>query len=784
MMRFPKVLAVLLCICLSVALCACGGQDETPTQPTQNTTPSDTTEHTEAATPDYAAVYRAARTAAEGASDITLTFTWEQNRTVAGETYRSTSTGSAVYTAYGTDEMQALVCEDLAFGTYEVPYYSSYLSGQGYCRVENCNFRCDMTAEEFLKTQLPVVVLNESNYAAYSVQVNEDSLYYTFTDALQLENWAQTNASMTLILAHGTAELGSEGNLIRSTYHAEYDYGGVTYTLDVAVEIDTATAPDFSGQPVYPEDCAVLNDIQIPRLLIQVVGDLFDTENLTANYTDALYCEAFDVIRIQSGSCNAYGSANDMIAEITTQVSVIDYTDTAVTNSQTISYANGLYSYATNNSDPVTVAGITADDVRIYCEDTILTTLFSLSSISKAEITETDGFLYIEFTGSDEYSDSICSNIYSIFGLDLDNYAESYETTSAGGYLALNRWTGLPTAMGQYLQRNHTISGVPFRLTYQLDQALELPSQTALQTLTGESDAESPPAETAAPLFYHVTGEDGQEMWLLGTIHLGDERTGFLPDQIMNAFNAADALAVEFNTLTFNDTLLSDSTLQAELTSAYYYTDGSTAQSHLDDELADQLTMLMRISGYNDINGPYRKVSIWNSLLEDFYLAQGCSLKSDKGVDSRLLSWAMSQGKTVYEIESGISQIQMLTGFSDELQQLLLQELLSSGLTGYCSEVQELYELWCSGNEEALTSYLITDTSEMTDEELALWEEYNKAMYTDRNKVMLKAAKSYLKSEETVFYAVGLAHLLGEGGLVQALRDAGYTVELVTYTYE
>ena len=44
---------------------------------------------------------------------------------------------------------------------------------------------------------------------------------------------------------------------------------------------------------------------------------------------------------------------------------------------------------------------------------------------------------------------------------------------------------------------------------------------------------------------------------------------------------------------------------------------------------------------------------------------------------------------------------------------------------------------------------------------------------------MLEVAKGYLDSGKTVFFAVGLAHLLGDGGLVQALRDAGYTVTLI-----
>ena len=38
-----------------------------------------------------------------------------------------------------------------------------------------------------------------------------------------------------------------------------------------------------------------------------------------------------------------------------------------------------------------------------------------------------------------------------------------------------------------------------------------------------------------------------------------------------------------------------------------------------------------------------------------------------------------------------------------------------------------------------------------------------------------------LESGETVFFAVGLAHLLGDGGIIERLQDAGYTVELVEF---
>jgi uncharacterized protein YbaP (TraB family) len=121
----------------------------------------------------------------------------------------------------------------------------------------------------------------------------------------------------------------------------------------------------------------------------------------------------------------------------------------------------------------------------------------------------------------------------------------------------------------------------------------------------------------------------------------------------------------------------------------------------------------------------------------------------------------------------------------------MLEEAIESDASEYWGSTSELYELWCAGDEAALREQLSdeVDTSELTEEELAeyeemkpLLEEYNTAISYDRNDNMLKVAIEYLESGETVFYAVGLAHLLNDvNGLVDALRAAGYTVELVQY---
>ena len=73
------------------------------------------------------------------------------------------------------------------------------------------------------------------------------------------------------------------------------------------------------------------------------------------------------------------------------------------------------------------------------------------------------------------------------------------------------------------------------------------------------------------------------------------------------------------------------------------------------------------------------------------------------------------------------------------------------------------------------------ETEELTEEQKKLVEAYNDAMLTQRNLGMRDKAVQWLTAGDKVFFAVGAAHLVGEGGLVELLRSAGYSVEQLSY---
>ena len=141
----------------------------------------------------------------------------------------------------------------------------------------------------------------------------------------------------------------------------------------------------------------------------------------------------------------------------------------------------------------------------------------------------------------------------------------------------------------------------------------------------------------------------------------------------------------------------------------------------------------------------------------------------------------------VLEVESAQFQITLLNSFENELYLLLIEDELDTADT-YGDDLGELYELWLSGDRDTFWEYLAEENEEelsedysYTEEQIALIEDYNRRLLDDRNLGMLDRAVEYLGSGQTVFFAVGAAHMANDIGLVRLLTDAGYTVEEVDY---
>ena len=235
-----------------------------------------------------------------------------------------------------------------------------------------------------------------------------------------------------------------------------------------------------------PKKCPQLSYFDAPRKILQVVGDVYTAQAMSAKYTETVDSVAFARKRSQTSYFDIYGAGKDFMAQSSYEVINTDYSNTPVTNSEVVIFRNNVCTSSLNDADPTIREGITGETMRRFCEDAVLAALFTPNHLEDAKLTKKKDELRIDFTGNTAFSDNLCSSIYSIFNANLDNYAESFTTPIAEGYLCIDKASGLPTALGIQLERVHIAGDVPYSLTYQLDQSMQLSSTKAYENITGE----------------------------------------------------------------------------------------------------------------------------------------------------------------------------------------------------------------------------------------------------------------------------------------------------------
>lgn len=288
--------------------------------------------------------------------------------------------------------------------------------------------------------------------------------------------------------------------------------------------------------------------------------------------------------------------------------------------------------------------------------------------------------------------------------------------------------------------------------------------------ITGDQNESS-----ITPLLYKVTDSDGDNLWLFGSIHVGKEEFYPLPNYVTQAFNESEALAVEFDIVAFEK----DLSAQISAMETLVYTDTTTIKDHIPEEI---YTRAVEILEEHDIYNPlidYYIPSVWESLIQNAILLK-LKVDTELGIDKHMIDTAYENEKPILDVESAKFQYELMANFSPELQEFLLKDAVEAydKLDEYGKDLENLIECWSNGDEKGFEKYFEEEAPEDPDE-LALYEEYSKALITDRNNSMTEYAVEALNEGKELFICVGAAHIVGETGMATQLEELGYTVEVV-----
>ena len=286
-------------------------------------------------------------------------------------------------------------------------------------------------------------------------------------------------------------------------------------------------------------------------------------------------------------------------------------------------------------------------------------------------------------------------------------------------------------------------------------------------------DEKSSNKDLITPLFYKISKEDSNvNIYLLGSIHAADDTIYPLNDKIMSAYKGSDYLAVEVDTVEFNNNLK----LQLDLSSKLLYNDGKTIRDDFGEELYNKMVnFLKEKKSYVSIYDKYRP-AFFESLFESIVI-KDAKMDLSEGIDMYFLLLAKDDKKNILEIESAESQIDLLLNNPIELDKMMIDQYVNN-YEETVNEMKDLYESWKSGDIEKLEKSFSIDEN-LSEEQIELISNYNKTLINNRNYIMVEAFENYINGNKNTFCIVGVGHVVGDEGIISLLEDRGYIIEKI-----
>ncbi|HWT74895.1 MAG TPA: TraB/GumN family protein [Mobilitalea sp.] len=384
-------------------------------------------------------------------------------------------------------------------------------------------------------------------------------------------------------------------------------------------------------------------------------------------------------------------------------------------------------------------------------------------------------------------TDKIVQNVDQIYRLDktmsVEKVLSTLYTMLSGFEFTTDLGLQGKTA-SEYMKDNGIFTGANGELALKNTCSIEQACVFATRIITVVYDK----LDAASKGFLWVTKSGGNTVYMLGSIHMASPDIYPLSNDILAAYNSADALAVELNLFD-----LEGANKVAELG---VYTDGTTLKDHVSAETYQKTVELAAKFGYPEelismIKPWYIYLMFASLALTDTASTDDASSAASLGLDYNFTANALITGKPILEVEGYEYQAKMLDSFSAELEEYLLNSTIDGVndiLAGNSSEgadsLDAMLQLWHDGDVEAFLKASSTADeypevySEEASAEKALLDEFTLKLFTQRDANMADYIDGLLKAEgsHTYFIIVGSGHYISDHSVLDILKDKGYEI--------
>ena len=245
--------------------------------------------------------------------------------------------------------------------------------------------------------------------------------------------------------------------------------------------------------------------------------------------------------------------------------------------------------------------------------------------------------------------------------------------------------------------------------------------------------------------------------YLFGTIHITCDAT--LENDVIKALDETKQIVLEID--------MDDPDMQDKMMKGMYMKDGKTLKSIVNDE------------DYQAIDSLFiSKMGISVKMIENvkpFFLTSmlypkfiDCPMES---FEAELMKVAKEQNEEIFGLETIDDQINVFEVIPYEDQ---VKDLVRTAKDNMAYDKANFAKLLSIYKDENITDML----NIMNDDNYSSVAEYQDELLDNRNINWIPKIKEYAEKQAT-FFGVGAGHLAGENGVINLLRQAGYTVRAV-----
>lgn len=286
--------------------------------------------------------------------------------------------------------------------------------------------------------------------------------------------------------------------------------------------------------------------------------------------------------------------------------------------------------------------------------------------------------------------------------------------------------------------------------------------------------AEAAKTPNGKGIFWKIEKAGVQPSYLLGTMHVTDPRVLTMPEAARKAAAEASTIVIESDEILDEKKAAAAMLMHPELT---MFTDGSTIRDRLSAEDAEKLEKGLKARGLS--LAAVARMKPW--ILSSFVALPACELARKAAgasfLDKQIAEDAIKAGKRVAGLETLAEQLQAMADLPVEFHLQALIETLELG-DRMDDVIETMTALYIAGDIGMTMPTLEAIAPTELGKDESAYAAFEKRIVTDRNRIMAERAAPIL-SEGNTFIAVGALHLPGDEGLVELIRQQGFTVSVI-----